>query len=230
MLTSSSSTDFGDVAGFLAADSTNKLLVLAFRGSRSVQNWIANLDFGAEDIDICDGCKAHSGFWKAWGSVEDALTAKIKSAVVEYPEYTLVFTGHSFGSAVATLGAASLRSNGYTIELVWIPLPTECTLRIQYTYGGPRVGNKALAEYITSQGSLYRTTHTNDIVPKLPPISFGFSHPSPEYWITSGDNETVTTSDIEVIQGIDSKAGNAGSSGDSTSAHGWYIIDIGECQ
>lgn len=92
------------------------------------------------------------------------------------------------------------------------------------------MGNNALAEYITSQGSLYRTTHTNDIVPKLPPMSFGFSHPSPEYWITSGDGEEVTTSDIQVIKGIDSKEGNAGSSGESTSAHGWYIVSIAECQ
>ena len=92
------------------------------------------------------------------------------------------------------------------------------------------MGNKALAEYITSQGSLYRATHTNDIVPKVPPISLGFSHPSPEYWITSGDDVTVTASDIKVIEGIDSRSGNAGAFGESTSAHSWYIIDISACQ
>lgn len=90
------------------------------------------------------------------------------------------------------------------------------------------MGNKALAEYITSQGSLYRTTHTNDIVTKLPPIVFGFAHPSPEYHITSGDGEKVNTSDIDVIP--DSRIENAEATGDSSSAHGWYIIEISACQ
>ena len=91
------------------------------------------------------------------------------------------------------------------------------------------MGNEALAAHITSQG-LYRATHTDDIVPKLPPKLFGFSHASPEYWITSGNGVTVTTSDIQVIQGIDSTDGNDGTLLDSTSAHGWYIIGISECQ
>ena len=99
----------------------------------------------------------------------------------------------------------------------------------QYTYGEPRVGNEALATYITNQGSLWRVTHTDDIVPKLPPSSWGFSHPSPEYWITSGDNVTVTTSDIEFVGDVNSSAGNAGTLGDSISAHNWYIVNIDEC-
>ncbi|RJE27479.1 Extracellular lipase [Aspergillus sclerotialis] len=208
---------FGDVAGFLVEDSTNKLLIMAFRGSRSLSTWIANLDFATEDIgSICTGCEAHGGFWKSWEAVADSLVAQIKSAVDAHPQYTLVFTGHSFGGAMATLGATAMRNDGYKIEL--------------YTYGSPRLGNKALAEYVTSQGSLYRTTHTDDIVPKLPPIVIGFSHPSPEYWITSGDGVDIDTSDIKVIEGIDSKSGNAGASGESTSAHGWYIVDISACQ
>lgn len=91
------------------------------------------------------------------------------------------------------------------------------------------MGNLALAEFITSQGNIYRATHQNDIVPKLPPMSFGFSHPSPEYWITSGDALGATPADVQVIQGIDSTAGNAGSGGDSISAHDWYIINIDGC-
>ncbi|RMJ23986.1 Extracellular lipase [Aspergillus sp. HF37] len=207
--------DYGDVAGYVAADSTNKLLVVAFRGTTSADTWIANLNFAADDIDsVCSGCEAHGGFWQAWGSVADTLTAEIESAAKEYPDYTLVFTGHSFGGAMATLGATVLRNAGHTIEL--------------YTYGSPRVGNTALAEYITAQGSLFRVTHTDDIVPNLPPTTFGFSHPSPEYWITSDNGETVTTSDIQVVKGIDSTEGNAGTVWiDGTAAHGWYIIQMG---
>lgn len=100
---------------------------------------------------------------------------------------------------------------------------------MQYTMGCPRIGNQALAEYITAQGVNYRITHTDDVVPKLPPVSWGFSHPAPEYWITSGNYETVTTGDIEVIQGMNSSGGNAGTVGISVSAHLNYFGDIADC-
>jgi hypothetical protein len=103
-------------------------------------------------------------------------------------------------------------------------------LIVKYNYGSPRVGNKALATYITAQGPNYRVTHTNDIVPRLPPRAFGFSHTSPEYWITSGNDVPVKTSDITVIQGIDSNAGNAGEDIPSVDAHYWYLEDISACQ
>lgn len=106
---------------------------------------------------------------------------------------------------------------------------SKLTTLFKYTYGSPRVGNEELAKYITSQGTSYRTTHTNDVVPKVPPASFGFSHTSPEYWITSGDEETVKSSDIDVIQGVNSTGGNAGASGVSVSAHHWYIVAIDKC-
>jgi triacylglycerol lipase len=99
---------------------------------------------------------------------------------------------------------------------------------LQYTFGQPRIGNEAMATYLTEQGN-NRMTHLNDIVPRLPPILLGFHHSSPEYWITSKDDVTVTTSDIDVIEGIDSLKGNAGELIESVAAHAWYIIDIDGC-
>ncbi|CAI7615285.1 unnamed protein product [Penicillium manginii] len=211
------STEWGDVAGFLSADDTNKLLVLSFRGSRSLSTWIANIDYGLTDVSsLCDGCEAHGGFWKSWNAVADDLTAQIDSAKQTYSGYTLVLTGHSFGGAVAALGGTALRNAGYDLEI--------------YNFGQPRVGNKALATYMTNQGSLWRVTHTNDIVPRLPPTSFGFSHASPEYWITSGNDVTVTTSDVVEVSGIDSTAGNAGEATPEVEPHNWYIVNIDGCQ
>ncbi|KAJ0416363.1 Alpha/Beta hydrolase protein [Aspergillus carlsbadensis] len=208
--------EYGDVAGFVAADTTNSLIVVSFRGSRTIDTWIANLDFGKDSIDLCSGCEVHGGFWRSWEVVADDITSGIESALATYPGYTVVFTGHSFGAAVATLGAAQLRNAGYAIEL--------------YPYGSPRVGNEELVQYITNQGSTYRVTHTNDIVPRLPPMLFGFSHTSPEYWITSDNGVTPTTADVQVIEGVGSREGNAGQALQSVESHSWYIIDISACQ
>ncbi|OJK04868.1 hypothetical protein ASPACDRAFT_1851828 [Aspergillus aculeatus ATCC 16872] len=212
------SDSYGDTAGFLVVDSTNKKLVVSFRGSSSIENWIANLDFIFTDASaVCSGCQVHQGFWKAWSSVADTLTAEIASAVTAYPGYSLVLTGHSLGGALATIGATVLRNAGYSVQL--------------YSYGAPRVGNTALANYITSKGSgsNFRVTHLNDVVPRLPPRLLGYSHPSPEYWITSGTGAAVTSSDIDIIQGVDSCAGNAGENITSVLAHLWYFISIGTC-
>lgn len=125
MLTSNySSTEWGDVAGFLSVDDTNQLLVLSFRGSRSLSTWIANLDYGLTDAsDLCDDCEAHSGFYKSWNTVADNLTAQIDSAKGTYSDYTLVLTGHSFGGAIAALGGTALRNAGYDLDIVSSSLP-----------------------------------------------------------------------------------------------------------
>lgn len=107
------------MAGFLAADSTNRLLVLSFRGSRTIATWIANLDIELTDASsLCAGCEAHSGFLRSWETVSDEITSQIDSAMQTYSGYTLVFTGHSFGAAVATLGGTALRNAGYILDLV----------------------------------------------------------------------------------------------------------------
>lgn len=102
------------MTGFLALDSTNELIVLSFRGSQTLDNWIANLEADLVNASvICSGCEAHNGFFSSWNSVAGTLTSQISSAVEEHPSYKLVFTGHSLGAALATLGAVSLRENGY---------------------------------------------------------------------------------------------------------------------
>ncbi|RAH46203.1 lipase family protein [Aspergillus brunneoviolaceus CBS 621.78] len=210
--------EFGDTAGFVAVDSTNKAIVVSFRGSSDLSNWIANIDFGLTDASsICTGCEIHSGFWKAWETVASTIASKVEAAVTTYSDYDLVFTGHSLGAALAAIGATVLRNDGYTVDL--------------YNFGQPRIGNLALADYITDQtkGSNYRVTHTDDIVPKLPPKLLGYHHFSPEYWITSDTDVTVTTSDITEVTGVDSTAGNDGTLLDSVSAHKFYFEYISAC-
>lgn len=204
-----------DVGGFLAADTTNNLLVLSFRGSRTIENWVDNIQIIRKDVpDICADCEVHGGWWGAWQEVADVLTEKVDDAVSQYPDYKLVFTGHSLGGALATIAAMVLRDAGHTIDL--------------YTYGCPRVGNEALAEYIEDQGTLYRVTHTNDIVPTVPWL---YTQSFPEYWITSGNDATVTATDIEVVQESGSKDGDENTEGVvlGIAAHLHYFGDIAGC-
>lgn len=98
-----------DDTGFVAIDDMHKVIVLAFRGSRSTKNWLANLNWAKKSTDLCDGCAVHHGFWEAWTEARPVVVPKILEAVQMRPDYSLVVTGHSLGAAIATLAAANLR-------------------------------------------------------------------------------------------------------------------------
>nr|AAB26004.1 lipase [Penicillium camembertii, Peptide, 276 aa] [Penicillium camemberti] len=205
-----------DVAGYIAVDHTNSAVVLAFRGSYSVRNWVADATFVHTNPGLCDGCLAELGFWSSWKLVRDDIIKELKEVVAQNPNYELVVVGHSLGAAVATLAATDLRGKGYPSAKL-------------YAYASPRVGNAALAKYITAQGNNFRFTHTNDPVPKLPLLSMGYVHVSPEYWITSPNNATVSTSDIKVIDGDVSFDGNTGTGLPLLTdfeAHIWYFVQV----
>ncbi|KAG0157467.1 Carboxypeptidase S1 [Penicillium digitatum] len=205
-----------DTAGYIAVDHSNSAVVLAFRGSVSVRNFFSDAIFIFTNPGLCDGCLAELGFWSSWKLVRDNITRELKDAFAQNPDYELVVVGHSLGAAIATLAATDLRSKGYPSAKM-------------YAHASPRVANVALANYITAQGNNFRFTHTNDPVPKLPLLSMGYFHVSPEYWITSPNNSTVNTSDISVINGEVSFDGNTGTGLPfltDIEAHFWYFVDV----
>ncbi|KAJ5246253.1 mono and diacylglycerol lipase precursor [Penicillium chermesinum] len=214
-----SNSTLTDTSGFVARDDTNKAIILSIRGSYSVRNWISDVEFPYTDPGLCEGCEAEFGFWNSWDVVREPVTQIIHEAVAAHPDYELFVVGHSLGAAVATLAAADLRIHGHL----------EATL---YAFAAPRVANLALAKVITAQGKNYRFTHTKDPVPKLPLLSMGYVHVSPEYWITSGNNVTVTTADVKVLDGEVNFDGNTGTGFPSLSDfddHHWYFEKADAC-
>ena len=71
-------------------------------------------------------------------------------------------TGHSLGAALATLYADRIAD-----------MHSVC-----YTFGSPRVGDKQLIENMNF--TCYRFRNNNDIVTRVPPELFGYTHKSDE--------------------------------------------------
>ncbi|GMF79844.1 unnamed protein product [Aspergillus oryzae] len=202
-----------DIRGFVAVDDTHRLLIVSFRGSNSVRNWIKNFQFWKIDEpgprgfwdklfgsdkpqsgnDICS-CGIHSGFYRSWQLLKPDVMDALTRAREAHNDYHVVVTGHSLGAAIATIAGAYLRT-------MQIP----CDI---YSYGSPRVGDARFAEFVSAQqGLTARITHGYDPVPSLPPMSLfgiydlGYRHIWPENWI-SGDSALRLKIIVSVLQNV----------------------------
>ena len=207
------------MTGYIAVDKTRSLTVLAFRGSESVRNFLADADFPTVPTDICSGCEADQGFYNSWLEARTGVMSALQSSAAANPSYQVVVVGHSLGGAIAAIAAAELRDQGSNTDL--------------YTYGQPRIGGSTISNYITNQnkGGNFRVTHYDDPVPRLPPLLLGFVHISPEYYIDTGNYVPVTAADITELTGSINLLGNTGNIGDGVDldAHGWYFNNISSC-
>ena len=63
---------------------------------------------------------------------KEDIEVSVKAVVEKYPEYRIVFTGHSLGGAMTVLAAVDTALSN------WVP---DTSKIIVYTFGQPRVGN-----------------------------------------------------------------------------------------
>jgi hypothetical protein len=122
---------------------------------------------------------------QAYGSVAGEVKTAVDAGLADNPGFSLTVTGHSLGASLAAIASADLKGQGLDL--------------VVYTYGQPRTGNSAWADYIDAlfPGTFYRITHQNDGVPQIPPQSDGYRHHSTEYWQT--DDPPATSNTYECV-------------------------------
>ncbi|KAJ3304834.1 hypothetical protein HDV03_002216 [Kappamyces sp. JEL0829] len=165
-----------------------KTIVLAFRGTRTLNGWIRDLRFALPDcpFDLApEGAKVHLGFLEAWNFLKPAIELAFLELVAAYPHSSLLITGHSLGGAVATLAAVDLYSAYFSL-----PISNRWTV---LTVGQPRVGNQIFSNWTDLFPlDFYRVVYENDLVPHLPPGFVGFQHVSQEVWVHEQDLYTCS--------------------------------------
>ena len=177
--------DKAGTQGYIAIDRVRQRVVVAYRGSKNLANDIEDADFFLTQLPFGpEGLKVDSGFLAAYKSVRDATVSGVQAALSKCGGgCSVLFTGHSLGAAMATLGAAELGGGGGggggsdespAVRLV--------------TFGSPRVGDPAFAAWAHARlqnasgvGSL-RLRRQKDIVTAIPPRSVGYAHLAGEVW------------------------------------------------
>jgi hypothetical protein len=128
------------------------------------------------------------GFLSSWKNTRDVIVPDVTLAMAKYPDYQLTLVGHSLGGAVAALASLEFLARGFSPVLT--------------TFGEPRLGNQAFADYFdarfnisdtnstidfkdpVSSARLRRITHIADPVPFLPLEEWGYAPHSGEIFIS----------------------------------------------
>eukprot|EP00906_Rhabdomonas_costata_P014756 RCo021188 len=185
-------------------------VVVAFRGSRNLKNWVDNVEFGKQDVQLPGAPKkaqVHSGFQKAYRSLRSQLRKALSEvhadSLCSKVQCRVHFIGHSLGGALATLAAtdfvASHKKDTSPLPFSLAPLRLRggqgASPAMVYgsltTFGSPRVGNLEFAEWVgkllggvPAPGAVVsaRLVYNNDLIPGLPPAILGYSHIPTGVW------------------------------------------------
>ncbi|KAE9550212.1 hypothetical protein FO519_006579 [Halicephalobus sp. NKZ332] len=145
-------------SGYTVIDDKEKKIFVVFRGTKTgKQLFFEGWNSLGSLKDFYGVGLANKYFLNAleilWPNVEPALTDS------RYMNYSVTFTGHSLGGALASLAA---------LKTVIQNIRPNSQIRV-ITFGQPRIGNIDLAQkHNELLPESYRVVHSEDIVPHLP--------------------------------------------------------------
>jgi hypothetical protein len=174
---------------FIAHDTVDQSLVVAHEGTDpdNILSILNDAEFGLEDVDTAripqaagQGVKVHSGFQQTFQRTADGLLAGVQAGLASTGVNKVVVTGHSLGAALATMTGAMIK--GAVDPSVDV---------VVTTFGLPRGGNKAWADFLDSNVGVTFVTNQNDPVPTVPPLLLGFTHSSGEIHIVDATQQNL---------------------------------------
>lgn len=159
-----------DTRVVMGYDAARQFIVISFRGSSNLMNWISDANYPKSDYvkEGCSSCSVHTGFLNSYSSLVTEVQQYLPVLFSTYSGARVVVTGHSLGAAQAVLGAIDVKLWGYTPYL--------------YTYGCPRVGESNFANYFNSivTATNLRAVYLDDPVPNLAPQVMNYVHGATE--------------------------------------------------
>jgi hypothetical protein len=170
--------DPDEVRGFVGYDNVSQSIVLSFRGSVTLLNWLEDFDatlipYTGDNAAACgSACQVHKGFFTTYSYMAQTLLPAFSSLLSAFPNATVMVTGHSMGAAQAQLAL---------LDVLRLTAGSDVAVTL-VNFGCPRLANPAMAEWaaawIASQSrvTVYRLVNNEDPVPMLPLTLQGYQH------------------------------------------------------
>jgi hypothetical protein len=160
--------------GWFCLDQANKRLVVAFRGTERIHDWMDDFDFvPAPYAPVPGRGTVHQGFQLVYLTIRDNLIGLLNQHAQGFSE--ILITGHSLGGALCALAAVDIVNVNTNLAPV------------VYTWAEPRVGHDDFVTfYDTHINICYRVVNVWDVVPHLPPDIAGYEHEGNQVTIDSG--------------------------------------------
>jgi len=185
----------GDGSGtqfwYVGYDPTLKTIIVAHQGTDTSQLEadLTDADFFLESLDstlfpgVSSSVEAHNGFAAEQAKTASSVLAAVQKGMSQFGATKVTIVGHSLGAAISL------------IDSVYLPLhlPSGTTFQT-VTYGLPRVGNQAFADYVDAHQHLTHINNKKDPIPIVPGRFLGFHHPAGEVHIMD-DNSWVSCQD-----------------------------------
>ncbi|XP_006458628.1 hypothetical protein AGABI2DRAFT_217368, partial [Agaricus bisporus var. bisporus H97] len=171
---------------YVGYDANLASVIVGFQGTDAdkILPILTDADFFLTTLDsglfpgLSSDIKTHNGFNDAQMASASAVLSAVNTAMSRFGARRVTVTGHSLGGAIATISAVHLK----------LHLPSTTTFKV-VTYGCPRVGNQAFANYFNSRfpGANSRINNQDDIVPIVPGRFLGFDHVEGEIHILNNN-------------------------------------------
>lgn len=161
-----------------------KMLIISFKGSSSLNDFLNNLNFQTVDLNHKDSCeyecniklqgKVHNGAYNIlFGGKKrriNFIIEKIKESLTGISE--IYITGHSLGGLVGCVFHSYITNLQKCLSDQKDNYLNDCIIKL-ITFGAPRPGN---SDFCNSIKNSIRVVNDNDLIPKLP-LPINYSHP-----------------------------------------------------
>lgn len=101
-------------AAYIAIDTNLKKILAVFRGTTNIVAWLENIQIWQTEVDwgmepprfldnlvgLPSNIKVHTGFSRSYFSIKDETMRTMIETVEKYPDYDIIFTGHSLGNSI----------------------------------------------------------------------------------------------------------------------------------
>lgn len=154
--------------GDYAIDVVGDTIYIYFECSHGLQDWLHNFCFPAKPYkNMSEEWRCHGGFLRLWRSMKDNIENRVAGLLIRHDNLSrIVCVGYSQGGSLAALATEDMTYlYGARIAVEGVG------------FGAARVVCGKLPASVQARFANFTTIRNKgDIVTKLPPLSFGYTH------------------------------------------------------